>query len=185
MRAAAPSPTVQAPELQRQLGDVARWGVVDSVDRTTARCIVRLGDLLSPPMPWAAFRAGAVKVWSPLSVGEQVMVLCPGGQISAGLVIAGVYQDAFAAPDDQDRFLIEFDDGGRIIYDPATSELRLEVAGGRVVVDGDLVVTGGVRVEQDVLAGPAGQTISLRQHRHPGVQTGPGLSLKPQPEVGA
>lgn len=184
MRAAASSSAPQATELQRQLGDVARWGVVDSVDRAAARCVVRLGDLLSPPLPWAALRAGAVKVWSPLSVGEQVMVVCPGGQISAGLVIAGVFQDAFAAPDDQDRFLIEFDDGARVIYDPNSSELRLEVAGGRVVVDGDLMVTGAVRVTGDVAAGPVGQVISLRDHRHAGVQTGPGLTLKPQPELG-
>ena len=49
------------------------------------------------------------------------------------------------------------------------------VAPGGVTIEGDVVVTGKLTASDDVLAGE----ISLKTHRHPGVQTGGGQTGTP------
>jgi phage baseplate assembly protein V len=54
------------------------------------RCVVRYGDpetdedCETPPIRWLALRAGKTRHWSPPSTGEEVVLLCPDGQIGSG-----------------------------------------------------------------------------------------------------
>lgn len=186
------------PELARLLENLLRYGVVDSVDHAAKRCRVRTGALLTAPLPWLVQRAGDARTaWAP-SAGEQVLVLCPGGDPARGVVLAGIYSDAYPAPDGADTANVTiYPDGARIDYDPEAHQLTATLpeggkatltASGGVQVTGDTTITGTLHVTSDVTvdtkvtaaADVVGGGISLKNHKHGGVQTGGSLTGAPQ-----
>lgn len=163
-----------------------RYATVASVDLGAARCTVLLDDdVESPALPWLAPRMGETRVWLPPSVGEQVMLFCPGGEIGAGIVAGGVVSDANSAPSDEAVPQIHFKDGAIFSYDPETSELLIQLppGGSTVLVSdtvdivGDVNVTGKVTAGEDVIA----DTVSLKSHKHTGVAAGTAQSGAPLP----
>jgi phage baseplate assembly protein gpV len=76
------------------------------------------------------------------SVGEQVVIACPSGDVAQGIILASVFA------------------GNAPSADPATP--MIDLAGGALVINGDLQVTG------DVIA----SGISLVTHTHGGVAPG-------------
>ena len=166
-----------------------RIATVESVDLAAKRCIVIIGDITSPPVPWLAWRMGKTRIWSPPSVGEQVFLICAEGELGSGVVLPGVPCDAFPHAGDSAEEFIMFGDGARIAYDPdahsltavlpgsATAEITAQTItlNGNVRINGDVAITGTVNADTDVVA--AGK--SLKSHRHSGVSTGSGQSGPP------
>lgn len=164
-------------------GNMLRLGTVASVDVAQARCTVRLAeDAVTGPLPWLARASTGLAVWAPPSVGEQVAVLCPDGELAAGLVLPGIYSTANPAPAETDTYSLHFGDDALIRYDPETAELTISLpAGGKVSItanvdiSGDLAVDGEITATGDVRAG----SISLNSHKHGGVQGGSGQTGAP------
>ncbi|WP_069337165.1 phage baseplate assembly protein V [Sphingobium yanoikuyae] len=157
------------------LDEMLRFGTIASLDLAAARCVVEIGDVLSTPIPWIEQRAGKTSTWSPPSVGEQVILLCPGGDLAAGVVMRGIYSDAMPAPGNSLRELIRYKDGAEISYDPETHALEVNlpdganvtiVAQGGIGMIGDLYVSGTIHASDDVVT----NGISLKNHKHAGVQ---------------
>lgn len=186
--------------------NLIRYGTVRSVDVSCARMTVAVGDLTTKPIPWIASRAGATRTWSPPSLGEQVLVLAPGGNLGAAVALTGIFYDGHPKPADGtvDNTVIAFGDGAVLLYDHAAHLLKATLpSGGRVELTapagfrlvGDVDVDGALHVTQaatfdqtlhasqditsdaDVKAGD----ISLRNHPHDQVQRGSGFTGKPQP----
>lgn len=165
-------------DLENMTGDLLRLGRVASVDLAAHSCTVETGDITTGPLPWFTPRAGALRVWSPPTVGEQCLLLCAEGDTENGLVLLGLYSDAFPPPSDlAGLFLLEFDDGTRIAYDRDAGELDITLAGagkakivapGGLAIEGDVTVTGKITASEDVLGGG----ISLKSHKHSGVAAG-------------
>ena len=166
-------------------GDVLRLGVVAAVDPGGATCMVESGGVVAGPLPWVAWRAGGLRVWAPPSVGEQCLVLSPEGDLGNGIVLPGLYCDAFPAPSDQpDLVCFAFADGAWIGYDPVRHALAVTLpAGGTAALDvpggltihGDVTVNGTLTASGDVV----GEGVSLKGHRHSGVQGGSGQTGGP------
>lgn len=192
-----------AEDIPADLSAFIRIGVVTSVDLAQARCVVRYGDpddddpAESPPIRWLAFRAGLTRIWSPPSVGEQVLLLAPDGQIGAAVALTGIVRDAFPPVGNSETEMIEWADGAQITYDPQASALvatlpagataEIEAPGGitlrgNVTIEGDVqingtgAITGTLTGDQDVIA--SGK--SLKNHLHKNVQAGTSLSGPPQ-----
>jgi phage baseplate assembly protein V len=187
---------MDAHDLPRLLGNLLRLGTVAEVDLGSARCRVRSGDLLTDFRPWLAPRAGQTIEWSAPSVGEQVLLLSPGGDLVQAIVLRGLYQTAHPAPSVSGTLhRIEYPDGAVLEYDHAAHALvatlpaggRAEItAEGGVTVNGPLTVNGDstfngntqtngdaavsqtLTAQTDVLGGG----ISLKGHRHGGVSSG-------------
>lgn len=171
-------------------GDLVRKGRIASV--VDALCTVETGDLITPPLPWFAGRAGSVRTWSAPTVGEQCLLICAEGETENGVVFLGLYCDAFPAPDaTQDQDVAVYADGARLAYDakahaltatlPAGGTAEIAAPGGikikgDVEIDGALAVSKKVSAEEDVTA--AG--ISLKSHVHSAVKTGTDKSGAPQ-----
>ncbi len=81
-------------DLIRRLDNLIRPGTVAEVDHVRARCRVRTGGLLTAWLPWFTRRAGTTSEWDPVSVGEQCVVLSPGGDPAVGFVLVGLYCEA-------------------------------------------------------------------------------------------
>lgn len=125
-----------------------------------------------------------MKIWAPLSSGEQCAVLSPAGDLANGLVLPGLWSDANPAPSsDPHLFLIEFNNGAQISYHFATGKLTITLpaggaadvsAPGGLTINADVTINGNVMIEgeadasQDVVGGG----ISLKGHKHTGVQAG-------------
>lgn len=197
-------------ELNRLLHNVLRFGIVASVDHAARQCTVRTGDLVTRPMGWIVARAGdAVSQWAP-SVGEPVMVLCPGGDPSRGRVLPALCSDATPIlPGSDTAHVVRYPDGAVISYDPESKQLSASLpeggkanlsATGGVQITGDTVITGKLTVTDAVDLGNTlhvasdttvdttltattdvvGGNKSLKGHKHIGVTPGGGVTGAPQ-----
>lgn len=171
-------------DIPADVSELIRLGTIATVDLAAKRCTVLFGDeddedggATSPPVRWLAPRCGKTKVWSPPSEGEQVVLLCPDGQLAAAIALVGIDQDAFPLPAWGLIEGVEFADGARISYDPEGHALTATLpAGGTALIEapggmtirGALTVEGTITASEDVLAGD----ISLKNHKHGNVQAG-------------
>lgn len=172
-----------------------RIGTIASVDLAAARCTLRIGDpdeeeIETPPLPWLMGRAGATRSWSPPTEGEQAVLLCPEGEIAAGVILTGLVRDDFPAAGDGLEERIIFSDGAVLAYDPEAHVLTATLPAGstanvecdqlnikgNVAIDGDLTLTGTATADTDVIGGGK----SLKTHKHLGVTAGGGVSGVPQ-----
>lgn len=185
------------PDIPGDLRDLARLGVVLDRDLAARVCTVEIGDLKLPRVRWGSLRMGAFRLWAPPSIGEQVLVISPEGDSAQAVIVASLPSNAHPAPTALDALWFDADDGSRVVYDPAAHTLTAALCeGGKVIVTapagveitgdvtvtGDLTLNGKATVTGDVLADgdvKAG-AISLKTHKHPGVQPGPNLTGVPQ-----
>ncbi len=188
MVAAMADPT----DIQRLVGDIAREGTVASVDLATGTCTVRIADeLVTGEIPWASGRVGKTRIWSPPSVGEQVLLLAPEGDTERAIVIGSLSSDVHPHPANDASPLIEFEDGATIGYDPTSHSLTANLPAdatvliiargglhftGDLSVDGDIHSTGTITGDADVIGGGK----SLKSHKHTGIQAGGAISGPPQ-----
>lgn len=183
-----------AASTDRALADLVREGVVDSVDLDAGKAVVRLGDLLTPPIDWQ-MPVGDTTIWIAPTKGQPVTVTCPEGDIERAF-ISGSLPSSQMAP----LFLgasvgIRFKDGAVITYDPEAQKLQLQLTGAAelvapeglsikadVAIEGDVTVQGGVKasgvVEGEVDVVFAGK--SAKSHTHSGVTGGTGFSGVPR-----
>ncbi len=85
-----------AAEADRRIGAIANVGTVVAIDVATGRARVRLGDLETASIPVMQMRSGAVRMtWMP-SIGEQVTVLAPSGDIARAFVLGSLPVDGNA-----------------------------------------------------------------------------------------
>ncbi|MEG3182121.1 phage baseplate assembly protein V [Sphingomonas sp. LT1P40] len=182
-------------DLQRLLGDVVRLGTVASVDLADGTCRVHLGDLETGDIPWLTGSAGDTHIWCPPSIGEQVIVLAPEGDTLGGIVLRGLPSDTNPAPGDGRTVVVTFADGAKLSYDPEAQLLDVILPeGGKaklicdVEIDGKLTVTGDARFDAKIhakgeIASDAdvkAEAISLKSHKHGGVQAGVAKTAAPE-----
>ncbi|WP_025377996.1 phage baseplate assembly protein V [Yersinia hibernica] len=79
--------------LKRLLANIIRIGIVSDVDHANGMCRVKIGNLETDWLNWLTLRAGRVCFWSAPSVGEQVMVLSIGGELTTGFVLPANAED--------------------------------------------------------------------------------------------
>ncbi len=182
---------------RRIIGNIVRIGTIESVDLADATCRVRVGEIVTGDVCWIVQRAGNTRIWSPPTIGEQCLLICPEGDTDGGVAILGLFSDAMPAPSSDDIDLIRFGDGAILSYDatahllvaqlPAGGKVQIDAPGG-VTITGPVKITGAVTIDGNVdIDGKAtasddmvGGGKSLKGHKHLGVQTGGGVSGTPQ-----
>lgn len=95
--------TPHVSELIRRLENLLRPGTIGQVDVQRARVRVLAGGLLTNWVPWLSLRAGAVRHWSPPSMGEQCILLAPGGDPANAMALMGLFSDGIPADDHRDH----------------------------------------------------------------------------------
>lgn len=190
-------------ENQRSQSQMMRIGTVASVDAAAATCRVSTGEITTGDIPWLVSGAGSFSVWSCPRVGEQVLLLCPEGDIEGAIVLRGIYSTAYPAPRQRiDTTLIRFPDGAELEYDEAAHALTATLpsggtaalsADGGITFNGPVTINGtcdisdtlSVDADIDSSATVTGSTDvigggkSLKGHKHGGVQTGSGQTGAP------
>ncbi len=115
-------------ELQRKMANIVRIGVVKEVDYEKAKVRVKIGEFLTDFLPWITSRAGEERSWLPPSINEQVVILSPLGELSLGVVLAGIYQQNYSAPENSEMInSLVFQDGTKLLYDKESKNLEISV----------------------------------------------------------
>ncbi|WP_269633147.1 phage baseplate assembly protein V [Pelomonas sp. BJYL3] len=83
--------TPHVSELIRRIENLLRLGTIARVNAKGYRVRVTAGGLVSNWLPWVALRAGTTRKWSPPTVGEQCLLLSPGGDLVNGVVLVGIF----------------------------------------------------------------------------------------------
>ena len=176
------------------IGDLIRIGVIASVDLQDGKAVVRMGEVISPPLPWLEL-AGQFRTWCPPSENEQVLVLCMEADVAHGVILRGLFSSAFPQPASGLKIHLSTPDGTVIAYDAENHALKIDVAGAIAVtatqgltIDADVTITGKVNITGDVaITGEATATvdvkasdISLKNHKHGAVQAGPAKTGAPE-----
>lgn len=181
------APELTPTDLLRRLENTVRPGTIAAIDHAAARVRVKSGDLLTDWLPWMERRAGNVRTWCPPSVGEQCLVLSPGGDLAAGWVLVGSPSEAHPAPSDSATLhRTSYPDGSVVDYDHATHLLTvysvgavsvnaknaISVSAPSIAIDGDVAITGSSLTHNGINVGST--------HTHGGVVPGGGSTGGPQ-----
>lgn len=167
--------------------ELIRFGRIASVDLAAARCTVTLdedgpdggasGEAVTGPIRWIEGRAGQTRTWSPPSVGEEVVLLCPGGMIGSAVALRGLANSDNTPPNTTRTEMVKFSDGAILSYNPEGHALAFALPAGAtlgitsrggITIEGDIALTGRLTASDDVIA--SGK--SLKNHTHGGVQSG-------------
>jgi len=145
-------------EQLRLINNLLRIGIVLEADYAKARLKVKMGELETAWLPWLTQRAGGDRSWWAPEVGEQVMVLSPGGDSSQGVILGALYQESSAKPGDaldENIHRVEYQNGTFIEHDRKKNELNINVQGEmkinvsgnvEVVAEGDVNIDAGGNV---------------------------------------
>ncbi|CAI1717110.1 MULTISPECIES: phage baseplate assembly protein V [Serratia] len=140
-------------DLSQRVARMIRFGNVVAVQVSPPRCRVTFG---SDPVSGQVHQSGwlrlagladdGVSVWALPAVGASVLVLSPGGETRAGLVFpAGFTDDRVPPSDNPGDYLVRFGNGAAVGYSTGANTLNVSLPeGGRLVLTGDLEVTGEV-----------------------------------------
>lgn len=116
----------------RQLANMARIGIVAAIQGNQAR--VTIGSVTTDWMYWISRRAYADYDWWAPAVGEQVAVLALWGDVSQGIILGAIPQDAQAAPGSGAQWSKRFSDGVVITYDPQAHSLVMSAGQSPVTI---------------------------------------------------
>lgn len=155
-------------EIERRVDGSIKQGPVAEVDPAAGTVRIRLNEeeadepFLSPPIPYAQV-AGALKVHSPPSVGQQMTIVSGAGDFRQGLAIPMTWSDANPSPSGSgDEHVLTL---GDVRIELTGGGLKIVAGGVSVDITGAGVTFAGGRVEHD------GKNIGA-DHIHGGVLAG-------------
>ncbi len=135
-------------EVERRLSNVFLIGTITDTDYDNALVKVAAGQIETGWLHWITARASHdVDYWVP-ETGEQVAVMCPGGDPELGVVLPAIYQNKFPATDNRPTVRrVRFADGADFSYDRQAHALKIILPDGATT---ELMTTGGVSIVGDV-----------------------------------
>ncbi len=82
----------------RKLENLIKIGVVSKVNYIDCTARVKIGKIETNFLSFATVKAGSHKLWSPVEIGEQVIVFSPSGELTNGIIFGSLYCNANPAP---------------------------------------------------------------------------------------
>lgn len=161
-------------DLERRTRNMFRHGTVAEVDAANGTVRLKIGEkdgkpFLSPAIPQAQF-AGALKVHSPASVGQQMTLISPNGDFRQAVALPMTWSDQNASPSDKaDENVLTF---GSATITLRGDSLVVSVGGSSVTISGDGIMTTGPELTHN------GKNVG-DDHQHRDVEPGGGTSGPP------
>lgn len=175
-------------EQQRRLHNIATIGTVFDVNPDDQTMRLDVGDNQTDWLPIPALAAGQVRVWRCPSVGEQFLLVSPSGELANAIPVLSLYSNQHPSPsNDPNEIHVRFNNSDFLSVKTQDSQLILKINDvifdvnsttltGNLAVNGNVQVDGNIHSNGDTVAG----SISLKSHRHGGVQSGKSSSGAPQ-----
>lgn len=161
-------------ELRRLIENIVRYGTITEIDYDTQLVRVQTGGSddeenkgnTTDWIQWNAGDAGNTTEWDPPSLGEQVTLLSPGGNLANATAYRGKYSDQYPPPSTNPTLRKkQCPDGAVFEYDHASHSLKITLPGGsstllktdqytvdakNTVFTGDVLVQGNQTNAQNV-----------------------------------
>lgn len=116
--------------LQKQFNNMIRFGYIEDekdIDRERQSVRVKLGPTLKTG--WLKFtseKAGSVQVWNPPEAGENVVIICPYGEIPQGVVIRSFFTDPFPVSEPSANPSLQVGDDIKVSYDKDSGKVSID-----------------------------------------------------------
>jgi phage baseplate assembly protein V len=117
-------------DLKRRLSNGIIVGKISKVDAKKARYRVQYGELETDWIPDTQARAGDTVTFEARSVGEQVVIASPSGDLSQGVIIGSIHTGANQAGDTATIHRVKYPDGTVVEYDHESKSYKMTVAQG-------------------------------------------------------
>lgn len=132
--------SVVSGEHDRMICNLLRVGKIAQLQANPPRVKVTIGDLTTDWLPWFTGAAGTMRTWQAPSVGTQVMVLAPSGELAQAAVLPAIYQDAYGAPStDPNAVNVTMPDGTVISYNNTSHALAVTIGSTTITADQDSI----------------------------------------------
>ena len=153
-------------DLERRVYGMVRHGTVAQVDPATGMVRIKMGastgggDFLSPWVPYGQ-TAGALKAHVPPTVGQQMTLMAPSGDVRQAVALPMTWSDANASPSgagDQNVLtygnaqitladdLLKVEVGGSVVQMTA-AEIKIETGGSSLIINAAGVRVNGARID--------------------------------------
>lgn len=149
-------------DIIRLISNLIRIGEVIELQATPLAARVKIGDNETDWITIAHRRAGTANDFDPPSIGEQVILFSPSGDLSQAILFGSLYSDNNDQPAQSlNEFHRQFSDGTFVNYNSDSHHLNLTVKGDLTVsingnvsieVNGDAAVTAGGKITADANA---------------------------------
>lgn len=179
-------------ELERRFANLILLSTIEHVDPKRAKVRVKRGDILSDWLPWLTQRAGEdCNYWAP-SVGEQVLLISPQGDLNQGMVLPAIYQNKYAAPENtSDIACLHFADGATISYNRTQHQLSIylpaqaqtQIKSEHLEITGDVTIHGNLNAQGDIsdkTRSMHADRVIYNRHQHAGIKSGPSKTGTPK-----
>lgn len=190
-------------ELVRLLHNIIRTGVITEINTDTWEVRVQSGGLTTNWIRWNSGRAGKFNIWIPPSPGEQVLLLCPGGNPETAVSAGSLYSNDNPPPGTlENEMVITTPDGAEFRYRAQESALTAKgiktatiTAETRITLDTPRVectqhlkaktleLTDGGTMKGNIThsgGNLSSNGITVHTHIHPGVRSGSSTTGGPQ-----
>jgi len=147
-------------DLFRRFENLIREGTISAANYEDNVFRVKIGEIETGWLRCITLRAGADKAWNPVSVGENVVVLSPSGDLANGIIFPALFTGANPAPStNPKKRLFRFSDEAVIEYDSETHTLSAVLpegattqitSPGGINFIGDLSVLGNISATGDI-----------------------------------
>jgi len=118
--------------LKRLIGNIANYGTITQTKSADGKSLarVKIGERETDFLPGLSLVNSFFKVYSPMRVGEQVVVISPFGEASSGFILRSIFNVLAKEPTwaSDTTSGVEFEDGTTITYDTKAKELKVNAS---------------------------------------------------------
>ncbi len=118
--------------LKRLIGNIANYGTITQTKSSDGKSLarVKIGERETDFLPALSLVNSFFKVYSPMRVGEQVVVISPFGEASSGFILRSIFNVLAKEPTwaSDTTAGVEFEDGTTITYDTDAKELKVNAS---------------------------------------------------------
>ncbi len=134
-------------ELARLIENLVQVGTVTATKTKDGKALARVTvaeDRVTNFLPVVSFANSFGKVWFPIRVNEQVLVISPFGNANSGFIIRSIFNRGCKEPSgaNEHTTIVEFEDGTRFLYDTRNKYFEVNCVG-----DITLKAGGNIKIE--------------------------------------
>lgn len=152
-------------ELKRRLENIVQIGQVSATKNQDGKALARVvvhdvgeDKRVTDFLPVLSLANSFFRVFFPIRVGEQVLVISLFGDANKGFILRSIFNKSCKEPDgaNENKAIIEFEDGTIIFYDTKSKKLDFNCVG-----DVSIKAAGNINIEATGNLALAGARIDL------------------------
>ena len=145
-------------DLGRRIACLIQVGTIEQINFKTQRARIRIAGMLTNWLIWSpGISSSTENTWTPLAIGDQVMVFSPSGDTANGFIVSGILSERVPVPDEPPDWLevvhqVHYKGGSTFQHNHNTNETIWDIPGNGkftirvgissiVIENGEIIVT--------------------------------------------